>query len=143
MRVITRHIYRTSDGQYVLESELTGSGVLAYAPGNAVPDHEVEQRGLTAWTTDQAVPRPTLVVDREAASRPLVFDADGRRVRPVGTIPPGHATASVPGVAAEVAPPVVAVADVTPSNPPPPATAAAERSQSNRNAGKPARSREV
>lgn len=99
--IITKHVAVTNDGRYVLETH-PDAAFLAYAPGAEVSDEVVAERGLGEWVTDTRVARrPSVIVGRNAQGQPVMEPA-----RSVGTVPPGHATASHPAVPAEVAEPV-------------------------------------
>ncbi len=129
MGVFRQRVYLTGDGTHYVPEGDPDAAFLAFPVGAQLSDALIAQRGLEAFT----------VAGNPAVRGFPVHNGPMLIPNPAGTNPPGHATASVPGVPAEVAP-VVTVAPVTT---PAPATTAAARDQSNRAAGKPARSREV
>ena len=137
MAVFTQRVYLTGDGlRYVPEGHAEAA-FLAHPVGAEISDRLVEARGLEAFTRPGPVHQPpSMVITTDGAVLPV---APTTGVLPAGTTPPGHATPSVPGVPAEVAPVVVANAP----GPQSAAEAAAARTQANRASGKPARSREV
>lgn len=103
--IITRHVAVTNDGRYVEETH-PDAAFLAYSPGAEVSDEVVAARGLSSWVAPvHAVRGPSVLVGRDARGQPVMTPT---RITPapVGTIPPGHATASHPGVPAETAAPV-------------------------------------
>ena len=95
--IITQRVYLTSDGRYVGEGD-PDAAFLAYAAGTEVADPIVTRLGLEQWvTTGRPVQRAIVVPGVNT----------GTTHAPVGTIPPGHATASHPAVPAEVTDPVI------------------------------------
>jgi hypothetical protein len=109
MAIFTARVYRTNDGRYVSHGH-PDAAFLAFAPGTEIGDTQAERWGVTEWV--RMGPRPASMVMNSRGDVVAVSPITGRVRTPTGTIPPGHATASQPGVPAEVAPPVVAVADV-------------------------------
>jgi hypothetical protein len=104
--IITRRVYRTNDGRFVGESD-PDAAFLAYPAGTEISDRLAEQYGLTSWVRSGHVVRtPSVVIATDPSGTPTMASV-GAPLTPVGTVPPGHATASIPGVPAEVAPPVV------------------------------------
>jgi hypothetical protein len=139
MAIFTQRVYRTNDGRYVGHGH-PDAAFLAFAPGHEIGDALAEQWGVTDWV--RMGPRPPSMVMNARGDVTSILT-------PTGTIPPGHATASPPGVAPEVAPPVVAVADLAAApeavvvQPKPATTTTTPNTTSNR-PGKPGRqSREV
>lgn len=108
--VITQRVYRTNDGRFVGEGH-PDAAFLAYPAGTEVADNLVAHYGLGQWvSTGRPAQRAIVVPGVNAGTTsggPIVGDPLTTPVRGVGTIPPGHATASIPGVPAEVADPVV------------------------------------
>lgn len=108
--MITQRVYLTDDGRYVGEGD-PDAAFLAYTPGTEVADRLVAHRGLEKWASVGApAVNASVVIGPDASGRMTMTSAPLTTVPgpvPVGTVPPGHATASVPGIPAEVADPVV------------------------------------
>lgn len=112
--IITRRVYRTNDGRFVGEGD-PDAAFLAYSAGTEISDRLAERYGLTGWgQSGQVVRTPSVVIATDASGTPTMASVGAPLSTPVqpdrqqvGTRPPGHATASIPGVPAEVADPVV------------------------------------
>jgi hypothetical protein len=112
--IISQRVYRTGDGRYVGEGDVDAA-FLAYPIGTELSDREVRQLGLEQWAIAGVVARnAAVVIGTDASGRRTMASAGDPLVAPispagvpVGTVPAGHATASHPGVPAEVTDPVV------------------------------------
>lgn len=99
--MIMQRVYLTNDGRYVGEGD-PDAAFLAYTPGTEVADRLVAHRGLEKWASvGTPVRNASVVIGPDASGRMTMASAPA-----VGTVPPGHATASHPAVPAEVAEPV-------------------------------------
>lgn len=104
--IINQRVYVTNDGRYVGEGD-PAAAFLAYSAGTEVADREVVRLGLEPWATSgQVVRAPSVIISTDASGQRTMASAGSSRVVPVGTVPPGHATASDPAVPVETAEPV-------------------------------------
>lgn len=100
--IISQRVYLTSDGRYVGHGD-PDAAFLAYPVGYEISDRLAEQRGLVQFCSSGVpVQPPSVVIGPDTAGRMTMTSV----APPVGTIPPGHATASDSAVPAETADPV-------------------------------------